>query len=232
MTARLPYRTGSAVSRLRSARRAAASPAATRSLLAALSGAAAVPLAAVCCAALCLGACSSSDDVVASLDEASTLELPSANAAGTPWPTIVQSVSESAPAPGVPAALGTALPPPPIAGSASAGIGRPAPPGAPLPGEALFVSGTPQIPPLAGAERWPLPSPLRQFFPPAPEHRPVLVVVQGPVREALRELAIGHGLGVAAPTVGLLVEDDVGDQYRLLLSDDPPPPGAPLPADE
>jgi hypothetical protein len=190
---------------------------------------AAVSLAAVSLAAVSLIACSSSDDVVASIDEPSSAALPSAQSGGAPLLTIVQS--DLAPAAGAPAPAGTALPPP-LAGSASAGIGRPPPPDAWAAGEALFVSGTPQSPPVAGAEPWPLDEPLRQFFLQAPEQRLVVMVVKGPALEPLRELAARHGLGVAASRVRVLVEDEVGDQFELVLSDDPPLAGAPLPADE
>jgi hypothetical protein len=99
-------------------------------------------------------------------------------------------------------------------------------------GEALYVSGAAQVPPLVGAERWPLDEPLRQFFLPAPEHHPVVLVVRGPAHDPLRELAVRHGLGVAAPTVQVLVEDDAGDQFELTLSEDPPLADEPSPASD
>lgn len=190
---------------------------------------AAVFFAAMFLAAVSLIACSSSVDVVASIDEPSSA-APTPSAGGAPAPTVVQAFSATA-APGAPAPAGTPLLPPPIAGSASAGIERPPPPDARVAGEALFVSGTPQSPPLAGAERWPLAEPLRQFFRPAPEQQPVVMVVLGRASEPLRELALRHGLGVVA-VVEVLVEDEWGDQFALLLSDDPPLADEPLPADD
>jgi len=167
--------------------------------------------------AVSLIACSSSDDVVASVDEPSSGALPTAQAGGAPLPTIVQSVRGLTATPGAPAPAGTPLPPPPHALAV---------------GEALFVSGTPQSPPVAGAERWPLDEPLRQFFLPAPEPHRAVIVVRGPASEPLRELAARHGLGLAAPMVQVLVEDDAGDQFELVLSEDPPLADEPLPADD
>jgi hypothetical protein len=179
--------------------------------------------------ALSLSACSSSDDVVASVDEPSSGVLPTAQGGGTPR-LIVQFGAPTA-GPGAPAPAGTSLAPS-IAGTASAGIGRPPPSHAVMIGEALYVSGAAQVPPLVGAERWPLDEPLRQFFLPAPEHHPVVLVVRGPAHDPLRELAVRHGLGVAAPTVQVLVEDDAGDQFELTLSEDPPLADEPSPASD
>jgi hypothetical protein len=185
----------------------------------------AVPLIA---STLSLGACSSGDDVVASVEEPSLGALPSAEASGAP--RVVVQLSAPMPAPGVPAPAGASLAPP-LAGTASAGIGRPPPPHAVVMGEALYVSGTEQSPPRAGAERWPLDEPLRQLFPPEPEPHRVLVV-RGAAHDTLRELAARHGLGVAATAVQVLVEDDARDQFELLLSEDPPLAAEPLPASD
>jgi hypothetical protein len=185
-------------------------------------------------ATVSLGACSSSDDVVASVDEPSPGALPAAQAGGTPLLIVQYRVPTAAP--GAPAPAGTSLASP-IAGTASAGIGRPPPPQLPPPhagvvGEALYVSGTAQSPPIAGAERWSLDEPLRQFFLPAPEHHRLVLVVRGPAHDTLREVAERHGLGVAAPTVQVLVEDDAGDQFELTVSEDPPLADAPSPASD
>jgi hypothetical protein len=177
---------------------------------------------------LSLGACSSGDDVVASVEEPAPGALSSGESGGAPL-RVVQ-LGAPTPAPGAPAPAGASLAPP-LAGTASAGIGRPPPPRAVLIGEALYVSGTEQSPPRAGAERWPLDEPLRQLFPPAPEPHRVLVV-RGAAHDTLRELAARHGLGVAARTVRVLVEDDAGDQFELLLSDDPPLADGPMPASD
>jgi hypothetical protein len=183
-------------------------------------------------ATLSLGACSSSDDVVASVDEPSPGALPAAQAGGAPR-LIVQFGVPTA-APGAPAPAGTSLAVP-VAGTRSAGIERSLPPPQPQVGaigEALDVSGTAQSPPLAGAERWPLDEPLRQLFLPASEHHQMVLVLRGSGHDPLRKLAARHGLGVATPTVQVLVEDDAGDQFELTISEVRPPVDGPSPASD
>ena len=97
------------------------------------------------------------------------------------------------------------MPPPPNAGAVE--------------DDPLFVSGMPLVPPVANAEPWPLDTPLRQFFPPAPG-RPIVVVLRAPDAEPLRELGAGYGLGAGLPPVQFPVEDGLGYQFELVLSEE------------
>jgi hypothetical protein len=97
------------------------------------------------------------------------------------------------------------VPPPPNAGAVE--------------DDPLYVSGTPLVPPVANAEPWPL-EPLRQFFPPPAPGRPSVVVLQGANAEALRELGASYGLGAGLPPVQFPVEDGLGYQFELVLSEE------------
>jgi len=157
--------------------------------------------------------CSSSDDVVAVYDvEEPTAELDAPSGAGSAVPgSVVQPVPDSPDPVATPTAGGIPVSADPLA-----------PPALASDPTALRMMGVPASPPQTDAERWPLDTPLRQYFSPLPASasQDMVLVVYEPDATPLRELAIEHGLGEGLPPARVRVEDDAGEQFELTIWED------------
>jgi len=177
------------------------------------------------CWALGFAACSSSDDVVAVYDADPTAERETRSFVGS---TSVGSGGQPVPGAATGSGAAEAGTSAPIGAALPVGDGTPAsagpPPAVTIDAEALRVIGIPASPPRTVAERWPLDTPLQEYFspPPAPAaaSQAMVLTVREPDATPLRELGAKYGLGEGLPPARVRVEDQAGDQFELTLWED------------